>query len=76
MMKLHIMISVIFFFFFVDNDPEVIFDDESNEFSMPKVFEDETNFCSPVSESLAKFIKMGCTQKADVTKYLEDIECK
>lgn len=41
---------------------------------MPKVFEDETKFCSPVSKSLAKFIKMGCTQKAEVTKYLEEIK--
>lgn len=60
--------------FSVDNYLEVIFDDESNEFSMPKVFEDETKFCSPVSKSLAKFIKMGCTQKAEVTKYLEEIK--
>lgn len=60
--------------FSVDNYLEIIFDDESNEFSMPKVFEDETKFCSPVSKSLAKFIKMGCTQKAEVTKYLEEIK--
>lgn len=33
MMKLHIKISVIFFS--VDKDPEVSFDDESNEFLMP-----------------------------------------
>lgn len=27
-----------------------------------------------MSENLAKFIKMGCTQKADVTKYLDEIK--
>lgn len=36
--------------FFIDNDPEVILDDESSEFPMPKVFEDETKLCPPVSE--------------------------
>lgn len=41
MMKLHIKISVIFFS--VDKDPEVSFDDESNEFLMPLVFGDKLN---------------------------------
>lgn len=52
------------------NDQRDLFsvDNESNEISMPKVFKDETKFCSPVSESLAKFIKMGCTQQTEVTK--------
>lgn len=54
--------------FSIDNDPEIIIDDESSEFSMPKVFEDETKFCPPVSENLTKFVKMGRTQKTDVTK--------
>jgi hypothetical protein len=60
--------------FSVDNDPEVIFDENNYEFSMPKIFEDETKFCSPVSENLATFIKMGCTQKAEVSKYFDEIK--
>lgn len=45
--------------FSVDNDPEVVFDDENYEISMPKIFEDDTKFSEPISENMAKFIKMG-----------------
>lgn len=37
---------------------------------MPKIFEDETKFCEQMSENLSIFIKMGCIQKADVSKYI------
>jgi hypothetical protein len=50
--------------FSIDNDPEVIFDEESCEISMPKSFEDEAKFSDPISENMAKFIKTCCTQKA------------
>lgn len=57
--------------FSVDNDPEVVFDDETCEISMTKIFEGDTTFSEPISENVAKFIKMGCTQKADLSKFLE-----
>jgi hypothetical protein len=38
--------------------PEVIFDENNDKFAMPKIFEDETKFCSPVSEKLATIIKI------------------
>lgn len=60
--------------FSVDNDPEVVFDDETCEISMPKIFEDDTKFSEPISENMAKFIKMGCTQKADLSKFLENVK--
>lgn len=61
-------------FFLIDNDLEVIFDDESCEFLMFKVFEDEIKFCFLVLENLVKFIKMGCIQKVDVIKYFDEIK--
>lgn len=60
--------------FFVDNDPEVVFDDENYEISMPKIFEDDTKFFEPISENMAKSIKMGCIQKADLSKFLENVK--
>lgn len=60
--------------FSIDNDPEVVFDDDNSEISMPKIFEDETKFSESISENMAKFIKMGCTQKADVSKYLDEVK--
>lgn len=60
--------------FSVDNDPEVVFDGENCEISMPKIFEDDTKFSEPISENMAKFIKMGCTQKADLSKFLENVK--
>ena len=36
--------------FSIDNDPEVVFDDDTCEISMPKIFEDETKFSEPISE--------------------------
>lgn len=62
------------YLFLVDNDPEVVFDDEINEISMPKIFEDDTKFSEPISENMAKFIKMGCIQKADLSKFLENVK--
>lgn len=59
--------------FSVDNDPEVVFDGENCEIFMPKIFEDDTKFSEPISENMAKFIKMGCTQKADLSKFLENV---
>ena len=59
--------------FSIDNDPEVVFDDNNCEICMPKNFGDETKFSEPISENMAKFIKMGCTQKADISKFLEDV---
>ena len=56
--------------FSIDNEPEVVFDDDTCEISMPKIFEDETNFSEPISENMAKFIKMGCTQKADLSQII------
>lgn len=61
-------------FSFIGNDPQVISDDESSEFSMPKVFEGETKYFTLVSENLVKFVKMGSTQKADLTKDLDEIK--
>lgn len=46
----------------------------SSEFSMPKVFEGETKYFTLVSENLVKFVKMGSTQKADLTKDLDEIK--
>uniref|UniRef100_A0A8W8M0V0 Uncharacterized protein n=1 Tax=Magallana gigas TaxID=29159 RepID=A0A8W8M0V0_MAGGI len=60
--------------FSIDNDPEVVFDDDNSEISMPKIFEDETKFSESISKNMAKFIKMGCTQKADVSKYLDEVK--
>jgi hypothetical protein len=51
-----------------------VFDENNIEFPMPKIFEDETKFSEPISENMAKFIMMGCTQKADVAKYLDEIK--
>lgn len=59
--------------FSIDNDPEVVFDDNNCEICMPKNFGDETKFSEPISEHMAKFIKMGCIQKADISKFLEDV---
>lgn len=41
---------------------------------MPKVFEGETKYFTLVSENLVKFVKMGSTQKADLTKDLDEIK--
>lgn len=41
---------------------------------MPKVFEGETKYFTLVSENLVKFVKMGNTQKADLTKDLDEIK--
>lgn len=41
---------------------------------MPKVFEGETKYITLVSENLVKFVKMGSTQKADLTKDLDEIK--
>jgi hypothetical protein len=60
--------------FSIDNDPEVIFVEESCEISMPQIFEEETKFSDPISENMAKFIKTCCTQNAEVSKYLEEIK--
>ena len=56
------------------NEAEIIFDNENAEFSMPKVFEDETKFCNLISEVMANFVKSGCTKKADISKYVEEIK--
>lgn len=55
--------------FSIDNDQEMVFDNDNSEISMPKIFEDKAKFSESISENMAKFIKMGCTQKADVSKY-------
>lgn len=34
--------------------------------SLAKRFEDNTKFSEPISENMAKFINMGCTQKANL----------
>lgn len=60
--------------FSTDNDPKVLFDDEKSEFSMPKIFEDETKFCEPISENVSKFIQMGCTKKADIKNNIEEMK--
>lgn len=41
---------------------------------MPKVFEGETKYFTLVSENLVKFVKMGSTQKANLTKDLDEIK--
>lgn len=41
---------------------------------MPKVFEGETKYFTLVLENLVKFVKMGSTQKADLTKDLDEIK--
>lgn len=41
---------------------------------MPKVFEGETKYFTLVTENLVKFVKMGSTQKADLTKDLDEIK--
>lgn len=41
---------------------------------MPKVFEGETKYFTLVSENLVKFVKMGSTQKTDLTKDLDEIK--
>lgn len=41
---------------------------------MPKVFEGDTKYFTLVSENLVKFVKMGSTQKADLTKDLDEIK--
>lgn len=41
---------------------------------MPKVFEGETKYFTLVSENLVKFVKMGSTQKADLTNDLDEIK--
>lgn len=62
------------YMFSFDNDPEVVFDDDNSGISMPKIFEDETKFSESISENMPKFIKMGCAQKADVSKYLDEVK--
>lgn len=41
---------------------------------MPIVFEGEAKYFTLVSENLVKFVKMGSTQKADLTKDLDEIK--
>ena len=41
---------------------------------MLNIFKDETTFYEPISENMATFIKMGCFQKADLSKILEDVK--
>ena len=54
--------------FSIENGPEVVVDDDNCEISMPNIF--ETKFSEPISENMAKFIKMGCTQKADLSQII------
>lgn len=49
--------------FSIDNDPEVVFDDDNSEISMPKIFKDGTQFSESISQNMVKFVKMGCTKK-------------
>lgn len=57
----------------VDYEPEVVFDDETCKISMPKIFEDDAKFSEPIFENMAKFMKMGCTQKSDLYKFLKNV---
>lgn len=61
-------------FFFIGNDLQVIFDDESSEFLMFKVFEGEIKYFILVLENLVKFVKMGSIQKVDLMKDFDEIK--
>lgn len=61
-------------FFFIGNDLQVIFDDESSEFLMFKVFEGEIKYFILVLENLVKFVKMGSIQKVDLMNDFDEIK--
>ena len=70
MIKMNMPLTVIYFQLIITLKWSLMIN--NCEISMPKIFEDETKFSEPISENMAKFIKMGCTQKADISKFLED----
>ena len=55
-----------------DHDQNEHVDDVNCEISMPNIF--ETKFSEPISEKMAKFIKKGCTKKADIAKVLKGVK--
>ncbi|CAG2235308.1 unnamed protein product [Mytilus edulis] len=52
------------------NDNQIINADSAG-IELPRIFEDQTKFSDPVTESLAEFVNNACTRKADISKFLE-----
>ncbi|CAG2235304.1 unnamed protein product [Mytilus edulis] len=52
------------------NDNQIINADSAG-IELPRIFEDQTKFSDPVTESLAQFVNNACTRKADISKFLE-----
>lgn len=51
-------------------DNQIINTDNSG-LEFPKIFEEQTKFSDPISDSMAEFVNNACTRKADVSKFLE-----
>ena len=55
----------------VDTSENQIINTDTSGLEFPKIFEDQTKFSDPISESMAEFVKNACTRKADVAKFME-----
>ncbi|XP_063406036.1 uncharacterized protein LOC134689992 [Mytilus trossulus] len=54
-----------------DPNENQIINADSAGIELPRIFEDQTKFSDPVTESLAEFVNNACTRKADISKFLE-----
>lgn len=52
----------------------VIDNSEVQGFEMPKIFEDQIKFSEAVSDDSSKFVTSACTQKADVSSFVKEIQ--